>query len=442
MDSLDILWLSEALHFKTGYGTVSRELCERWDAMGHNVNAVGWYVTGDSYPYCKEVNGKYEMTGVKQLAGEMSIGCGKRIDNKTSIFEKILEKTNPDVVSSLVDIWYSPHIISVTNKLDVPFCNYFPLDGEPFPPEWLQAMMKSDQVIAMSKWGKAKMDEQLEWQYGIKKDIPVIPHGVNTKNFYPLEQAEIDALKKELGWDKKFIVGFVGKNMSRKCIPRLMKAFKFFHDQHPDSILVMNVGNPLMSDYGGNLSYLTKLLGIEKDVVTVGDILTHNNGITIEKLRELYNLFDVHCSATSGEGFGLTTIESQACGTPSIICDYTTASELTNDGENGWLVPPVTYVEGQFGVLRAMVDIPSMTKALCDAYDNPDKVAKFGKAGAKFVKKNYNWDDIAVDYVNFLKKTADNFIPEPKRYKEFPKFRKKFLTPPKVRKRANNKARK
>jgi glycosyltransferase involved in cell wall biosynthesis len=50
--------------------------------------------------------------------------------------------------------------------------------------------------------------------------------------------------------------------------------------------------------------------------------------LTPAELAELDNLADLRVSATQGEGFGVLTIEAMACGTPTLITDYTTSREL------------------------------------------------------------------------------------------------------------------
>ena len=46
------------------------------------------------------------------------------------------------------------------------------------------------------------------------------------------------------------------------------------------------------------------------------------------ELAELDNLSDLRVSATAGEGFGVISLEAMACGTPTLITDYATSSEL------------------------------------------------------------------------------------------------------------------
>ena len=49
-------------------------------------------------------------------------------------------------------------------------------------------------------------------------------------------------------------------------------------------------------------------------------------------MASLYNSFDVLTAVTRGEGFGIPILEAQACGTPVIVGDWTSMSELCFSG--------------------------------------------------------------------------------------------------------------
>jgi glycosyltransferase involved in cell wall biosynthesis len=59
------------------------------------------------------------------------------------------------------------------------------------------------------------------------------------------------------------------------------------------------------------------------------------------------------------EPFGLTMIESMACGTPVIAYDRGSVSEIVKDGETGFVVNPK---EGQLGMIKAVQKINSLSE--------------------------------------------------------------------------------
>lgn len=409
-ETFNILWFSEQLNFSTGFGNVSKELLTRWADAGHEINAVGWYFLGDSIPYQKHnKDDTYTQTNIMQHAGENSIGCGAAYDGEHTVAYRYMKRFKPDVVSSLTDIWFTSPLIQETTRFKTPYVNYFPIDGQNYPVAWLKLMHDSDNILAMSKWGKQQIQDEYLKAFGKKKKVDMVYHGVNIEDYYRMPEDEVMEIKKRYGWEDTFIVGFVGKHMDRKMIPELLEAFSIFHKKHKDSIMLINIGNAKTSDYGGNLERYCMQFGITKAVINLTDTISHNIGIPVEQMRKLYNLMDVHATCTAGEGFGLTTVEAQACGTPNIINEYTTATELV--GGHGWLVPPMSLIRGNKGVLRAYPDIEGTAAAMEDAYNDRKKLKKYGKSAEKWTRANLNWDDLAKQYLAIMKKAQDNYKP-------------------------------
>jgi glycosyltransferase involved in cell wall biosynthesis len=46
----------------------------------------------------------------------------------------------------------------------------------------------------------------------------------------------------------------------------------------------------------------------------------------------IYSSFDVFLGTSMGEGFGIPTVEAQACGVPVIVSDFAASAELVGDG--------------------------------------------------------------------------------------------------------------
>ena len=50
-------------------------------------------------------------------------------------------------------------------------------------------------------------------------------------------------------------------------------------------------------------------------------------------MSAMYSSLDVHLLASMGEGFGIPTLEAQACGCPVIVGDWTASGELCFSGQ-------------------------------------------------------------------------------------------------------------
>jgi glycosyltransferase involved in cell wall biosynthesis len=114
----------------------------------------------------------------------------------------------------------------------------------------------------------------------------------------------------------------------------------------------------------------------------------------------IYNMMDLHIVSTSGEGFGIPTIECQAAGTLSLATDCTTSPELLEDprllikrvGEVD--VPEEGFVIGQLNTQRAVPSVKDMLDKMNYFYNNPEERIKLAEERRKKIVDTYNWEKV------------------------------------------------
>lgn len=223
-----------------------------------------------------------------------------------------------DAVITLLDVW-----VVDSDNIPMPWFPWFPIDHEPIPANVLAQAKKATKGIAMSKFGK-RMAEMA----GL--DVWYVPHGVETDVFKPVDR---DEAREHLEWDKdKFIVGMVAANKgnpSRKAFYEQIAAFAALHSAHPDTMLYLHTDMGLNGRDVVNLPKFIRRMGLEigKDVI-FADPYMYGLGYPDEYMRDAYNAMDVLTNVALGEGFGIPILEAQACGTPVIVGDWTSMSEL------------------------------------------------------------------------------------------------------------------
>jgi len=99
---------------------------------------------------------------------------------------------------------------------------YYPVDSI-IKQEWADNIKDVDYLVAYSEFGKQETLKRVD------RDILVIPHGVNTRDFYPLPPLS-----------DTFIITNVNRNQQRKDIPRTIAVFEEFRKHVPNSTLYLH----------------------------------------------------------------------------------------------------------------------------------------------------------------------------------------------------------
>jgi glycosyltransferase involved in cell wall biosynthesis len=133
-----------------------------------------------------------------------------------------------------------------------------------------------------------------------------------------------------------------------------------------------------------------------------------------EFINELYNMMDIFCYATGGEGFGMPGLECQSAGIPLMMTAYSTAFELTDYGKNGILIPILKDKYGREvleiganGIGNAIPDDKAIAELLEISYRNwkSGQFKEYGVNARKFSLK-YDWDNIVNLWIKLFEEEA------------------------------------
>ncbi len=191
--------------------------------------------------------------------------------------------------------------------------------------------VKWDKIIAVSDYVKRELKG-----FGVpSKRIITVHHGVDVQRIRKKRPASL-LRKYPILEGKKIIVHpaktsmFKGSDVSIKAMKRVVKKF-------PDAFLVL-CGTGLIVDWDfkkeKDLAYLDHLIhkmGLQDNILV--------DSFSIEQMIQLYKLseFTVYPS-TWQEPFGLTMIESMACGRPIIVTRSGGMPEAVEHGKNGFVI--------------------------------------------------------------------------------------------------------
>ena len=381
-------WHSNSPHTLTGYGTQTRQVVSRMIADGHKIMVAANY-------------------GVEAAVTEV---------DGIPTFPRGYDMWNNDVVGPYFDDWKSQHpgfhhmqftlfdvhIYDSPRFDNIQTASWVPIDHMPAPPRVLEFLRKPTVTpIAMSKFGKQMIEDA-----GIACEYA--PHAIETSIFKPVGRVKVNG-KMMTGRDimglpeDAYVVGMFnankGVNPSRKAWAENFLAFGIFAQSHPDAILYVHSDRD--GALGGvKLPQLATACGIRPEQIKFVNQYAFRMGIPAEGLAALYSSTDVALLASMGEGFGITSIEAQACGTPVIVNDFTAQPELVGDG---WIVDGQPWWDE---MQRAWFNVPFVS-SIVDALEEAYRQGHGRSAKAeRFVKDNYDADAV---YAKFWRPMLERF---------------------------------
>lgn len=336
----------------TGYGIATEALVERLKRDGVDVAVTSNYGHEGIKTTYKTKYGKVPL---------YPRGYDVYSNDSAPINHKHFRAQHPDqphLMITLYDVWV------FKGSYDFPVASWVPIDHMPLPPkvaEWVRR--ENVTPLAMSKFGQTQMaDKDIESHY--------VPHSVDTKIFKPVEGIGKQSLSEYMGLTKdKFVVGMNAANKSsgiihRKAFGENLMAFSIFCKKRPEAVLYLHA-DPI-SPHGWNLLALAETLGIPKDNLLLVDPMSYRYGIEQRELAGIYSAMDVLLATSYGEGFGVPTIEAQACGTPVIVSDFAASADLVGEG---WLVGGQPLWDDTQKAYFNIPSVPQIVDALENAYN-------------------------------------------------------------------------
>jgi glycosyltransferase involved in cell wall biosynthesis len=149
--------------------------------------------------------------------------------------------------------------------------------------------------------------------------LHVIPHGLDTSLFHPIERsvarARIPALR-DLPTDA-FVVLNANRNLVRKRIDLTMEGFaRFASGKPPGVVLYLHMGE---TSGGSGLRDAAMRLGIGDRVIVASTEPGGHPALDDTALNDLYNACDVGVNTSSCEGWGMISFEHGATGAAQIV---------------------------------------------------------------------------------------------------------------------------
>ena len=240
---------------------------------------------------------------------------------------EIVEREKPDIVCSLNDPWIVSEqyrqIQDLHKQGRFKFCGYLTMDSYNWTAGIDMHMNEWDAVISFTEFGAYEF-----LKAGLRRPITVIPHGLDTEVFKPMDQKEA---RKKLGLPEDlFIVLNANRNQFRKRIDITISAFAKFAVGKPDAKLYLHMG---LKDQGWDLLPLFNR-EMRKNGLDPANriILTGNHqgppNVPVHMLQYIYSCADIGINTAKGCGWELTSFEHAGCRVAQVVPNHTSTKEI------------------------------------------------------------------------------------------------------------------
>ena len=304
---MKIAWYSNAPS-PTGYGVQTESVTTRMKADGHEVDVLANYG---------------QQIGVGDRDG-IRVWPQGAVQYSLDVVKDQCDIIKPDIVFVLYDVWVLKGAFG-----DHRVIAWSPVDHYPPPPQVL-SWARENEVIAMSEFGARAFREM-----GVEP-VDTIWHGVEPV-YHPTPSDIRESMKVPAD---AYLIGMANANIGTtpvrknwggnlEAVARLM---------HANDDVYLYLHTDIRHPNGMPIDVLINALGIPQDRVRmVPPVMYKGSLIAAEEMARIYSACDVVVAATKGEGFGLVPLEAMACGTPSVVAEFSAQPEVV--GDTGWRVP-------------------------------------------------------------------------------------------------------
>ena len=400
MSKIKILTLSDHPLSPSGVGTQTKYFCESLLKTGrYSIVSLGGAIKHNNYQHIN----------VEPYGEDWKIIPVDGYGNQEMI-RSIIRVEGIDLMWFMTDPRFWGWLWEIENEIRplCPMVYHHVWDNYPYPYFNRDYYLSNDHVVTISK-----VTDDIVKTVAPEVESTYLPHSVNPETFKPLNDTQIDEIRKNSLHEKdhsKVIFFWNNRNARRKQSGTLIWWFKEWLDKenlHDKASLIMHTEPK--DPHGQDLEHIIDHLGLKDR-----QVMLSTQKVPPEDLAAMYNMVDCTINISDAEGFGLATLESLSCGTPIIATMTGGLQEQVTDGNEDFgigLIPRSKAVIGSQQVpyiYEDRLDKAQFHSALSKIYKMGKKErTKLGAAGREHVLKNYNFVELQSKWVEIIDKIIE-----------------------------------
>jgi glycosyltransferase involved in cell wall biosynthesis len=235
-----------------------------------------------------------------------------------------------------------------------------------------RALQKADSLLSVSQFTADKTNEI----FGLNKKFTIIPNLIDS-NLFKTNNTETDAEKSIL---------YFGSLIRKKGLLELSLIFNKVIETIPDAKLIL-VGKDVPDIISGNSSTLQMMKNLfSHDAIKNVEYV---QSVPYTEIKEKIQKATVCVFPSFAEAFPVSWLEAMAMEKPIVASNIGWASEMIDEGKNGFLVHPMNH--------------DTFSKRICSFLENKDLCLKTGIAARKKVETCFDIKVLAQKNIEFYK---------------------------------------
>jgi phosphoheptose isomerase len=238
-----------------------------------------------------------------------------------------------------------------------------------------EIVREADRIIAECP----QDEEDLVRLYHAHPDrIVIVPCGFSAREFFPIDRT---LARRRVGLPEDVpIILQLGRMVPRKGVATVVRAHARLLREHGIEARLVIVGgtedyfDPRATPEHGRLASIVEEEG-------TGEYVTFTGRRDRGALKYYYSAADVFVTSPWYEPFGITPLESMACGTPVIGTNVGGIKFSVRDGETGYLVPPR--------------DPDALAERMAHYFSSPALQKVLARQSLERVRSLFTWDSVA-----------------------------------------------
>jgi glycosyltransferase involved in cell wall biosynthesis len=216
----------------------------------------------------------------------------------------------------------------------------------------------------------------------LDREAVVVPHGVDTERFSPMENRASEWAK--LGLPGRYGIGVFGRIRPQKGTEEFVEAMIRVLPHRPDwTAVIVGQTAQVFQPFEKQLRVRLRQADLENRVHFTGYIKDPRD------IPQFYRSLSVVVCPSRVEGFGLPCLEAMASGCPVVATHTGAWPELITEGRDGYLVP----CEDSWALAEAILTIT----------EDPERIRRMGQHARDKVTSRYRIENEAEGILSFYK---------------------------------------